>query len=105
MTVDVVSPHIEITAGVLGGKPRITGRRISVAQIKAWHLDQGMTVGQIAADYDLTQADVHAALTYYFDHREEIEERTSEEGLIVEEYRKTHESLLERKLKEQLGDS
>ena len=105
MTVDVVSPHIEITPGVLGGKPRIAGHRISVAQIKVWHLDQGLSVDQIAADYDLTHADVHAALTYYFDHRKEIEQRTSEDELAVEEYRKTHESLLERKLKEQLGDS
>ena len=30
MTVDVVSPHIEITAGVLGGKPRTTRSQLLV---------------------------------------------------------------------------
>lgn len=66
--------HIEITPGVAGGKPRIAGHRIAVQDIVVWHERMGKSVGEISTEHDLTMADVHAALAYYFDHREEIDE-------------------------------
>ncbi len=33
----VIAEHIEITPGVCGGKPRITGHRIRVEDIVVWH--------------------------------------------------------------------
>lgn len=65
--------HIEITPGVCGGKPRIAGHRITVQNVAIWHERLGRGADEIAADYDLTLAEVYAALAYYFDHREEID--------------------------------
>jgi uncharacterized protein (DUF433 family) len=71
--------HIEITPGVAGGKPRIAGHRITVQDIVIWHERLGRGPDEMAAEYDLTLGDVYAALTYYFDHREEID-RTIRDG-------------------------
>lgn len=69
-----ISAHIEITPGVCGGKPRIAGRRITVAQIAIWHDRMAKSADEIATEYDLELADVHAALAYYFDHQQEIDQ-------------------------------
>lgn len=55
------------------GKPHITGRRITVQDIALWHEYSGQTVHEIAANYDLTLAQIHAALAYYFDNREAVD--------------------------------
>jgi uncharacterized protein (DUF433 family) len=66
--------HIEVTPGVAGGKPRVAGRRVTVQDIVVWHERLGVSADEIAAEYDLDLADVYAALAYYFDHRDEIDE-------------------------------
>lgn len=70
---DVTTAHITQTPGVCGGKPCIAGRRIRVQDIYVWHELNGMSVDEIANQYDLTLAQIYAALTYYFDHIEEIQ--------------------------------
>jgi uncharacterized protein (DUF433 family) len=65
--------HIDIMPGVCGGKPRVAGHRIRVQDIAVWHDMQGQSATEIVGRFpQLSLADVHAALTYYFDHREEI---------------------------------
>jgi uncharacterized protein (DUF433 family) len=44
----VSKEHIEITPGVLGGKPRIAGHRIAVAHIAEMYLKMGQSVEEIA---------------------------------------------------------
>jgi uncharacterized protein (DUF433 family) len=81
--------RIEITPGVCGGKPRITGHRIRVQDIVAWYEFQGMTPDEIVSGYpQLTLADVHAALGYYHTHREEIQRQMSEDEAFVEQLRR-----------------
>lgn len=71
--------HIETTPGVCGGKPRIAGTRIRVEDIFVWHELQGKSPNEIVADFpQLSFADVYAALTYYFDHRDEIQRQMRE---------------------------
>jgi uncharacterized protein (DUF433 family) len=65
--------HIEITPGTAAGKPRIVGHRISVQDAVIWHERLGLSAYEIATEHDLSLADVYAALTYYYDHREEID--------------------------------
>lgn len=65
--------HVAVTPGLLGGKPHILGRRISVRDIVIWHEHFGHSVDEISSNYDLDLAQVYAALTYYFDNREEID--------------------------------
>lgn len=71
MSAPVLERHIETTPGVAGGKPRIAGHRITVQDIVVRHERMGRSADEICAEYDLTLADVYAALAYYFDHREE----------------------------------
>ena len=73
----VITEYVEITPGVLGGKPRIAGHRISVAQIAEMYLKMGESIEEIARDYNLSPASVHAAMTSYYDHQEEIDRCTA----------------------------
>jgi len=101
----VITKYIEITPGVLGGKPRIAGHRISVAQIAEMYLKMGESIEEIATEYNLSPASVHAAMTYYYEHREEIDRRTTESDAFIEELkRQTPPSPLQEKLREIRGE-
>lgn len=95
---NVVSQRIEITPGVAGGKPRIAGHRITVQNIVIWHERLGMSADQIASAYNLTLADVYAALAYYYDHREEIDEAIRADEAFIAELRQRTPSVLKDKL-------
>lgn len=86
--------YITMTPGVRGGKPRISGRRITVADVAAWYLQQNRSVDEIVEDYALTHAQVHAALAYYYDHRAEIEEREAQDIAAAEALREKYPSKL-----------
>jgi len=103
MTVESSNQHIEITPGVVGGKPRIAGRRITVQDIVIWHERLGKTPDEIAAEYELTLAEVYAALAYYFDHRPEIDQSISDGEAFVEALRQSTPSKLQQKLQKQLS--
>jgi uncharacterized protein (DUF433 family) len=90
--------HIEATPGVAGGKPRVAGRRITVQNIAVWHERMGKSADEIAAEYDLTLADVYAALAYYFDHRGEIDDSIRAGGEFAEALRERTPSKLREKL-------
>lgn len=82
MMENVVIQHITKTPGVCGGRPCIAGHRIRVQDIVVWHEKRGYSPDEIVDLFDgITLADVHAALAYYFDNREEI----------AEEFRKAEE--------------
>lgn len=69
----VSDQHIEVTPGVMGGRPRIAGHRIRVQDVATWHDSLGLTPEEIVARHPgVGLADVHAALAYYYDHLEEI---------------------------------
>lgn len=97
MSSKTLDSHIEITPGVCGGKPRITGRRITVQDIAIWHDRLGRSSDEIAANYGLTLGDVHAALAYYFDHREEIDRTIRDDESFAESLRRRTSSLLREK--------
>ena len=59
------STHIEITPGIAGGKPRITGHRITVQAVVIRHERMGVSSDEIASDLGVSLADVYAALAYY----------------------------------------
>jgi len=83
--------RIERTDGICGGKPRIAGHRITVQDIVVWHERLGWSVDQIASEYDLSLADVYAALAYYFAHRKEVD-RSIEKSRAFIERMKTEQS-------------
>jgi uncharacterized protein (DUF433 family) len=66
---DIAVQHREITPDVCGGPPRVSGHRIAVEDIAIWHERLGRSVDEIATENGLTLAEIHAALSYYHDHR------------------------------------
>jgi len=62
------------TDGVMGGQPRIGGRRISVLQIVEWVNEAGHDPEWVASEFDLDLADVYRALAYYYDNVEAMTE-------------------------------
>jgi uncharacterized protein (DUF433 family) len=87
---------IAITPGVCGGKARIAGRRITVQNIAIWHERLGLSADQIASDYNLTLAEVHAALAYYFAYRDEIEQSIRAGQSLAEAMREASPSLVKQ---------
>jgi len=90
--------HIATTPGVAGGRPRIAGRRIRVQDVAVWHERLGMRPDEIASEFDLSLAEIHAALAYYFDHRDEIDRALREDEVYVEALRRSSPSKLLEKL-------
>ncbi len=93
----VIKEHIAVTPGVCGGKPRIAGHRIKVAFVALWHERMGLSPAQIVADHPgLTLADVHAALAYYHDHKEEIDADVAAGEEVAQSLEASQPSLLEK---------
>src|SRR3989337_2490696 len=79
-----VNTHIEVTPDTCAGKPRIAGHRIRVQDIVLW-TEQGRSADEIVADFpQLSLADVYAALAYYHDHREQIDQDIREDDEFVQ---------------------
>src|SRR3990167_5414591 len=97
MSIKTLNGHIEITEGIAGGKPRISGHRITVQNIVIWHEMLGRSADEIAAEYDLTLADVYAALAYYYDNRDQIDKSINDHESFVEAIRQKIPSKVARK--------
>ena len=104
MTIQTLDQHIECTEGIADGKPRIAGHRITVQNIAIWHDRLGMSADEIASEYDLTLADVYAALAYYFDHRVEIDRSIAAGQAFAEALRQQMPSKVRQRLKERHAD-
>ena len=103
MSLKTLDQHIELTLTPSGRRPRIAGRRITVADVVIWHERLGRSPDEIAADHDVTLADVHAALAYYFDHRDEIERHVAEDRAFADMLRQQIPSKLTNRLREVRG--
>lgn len=65
-------PHIVKSADTLGGEPRIAETRFAVRHVLAY-ARSGMSPEEIAATWDfLSLAQIHDALSYAYDHPEEM---------------------------------
>ena len=70
---DIWAAHISVSPAVVGGKPHITGHRITVQSVAVWHKRLGMSVEDIVSSFGLRLVEVRAALGYYLAHRADIE--------------------------------
>lgn len=77
--------------GILGGEPRIDGTRVGVRHVAARVVDSGQSPAYVADQLDLSLSDVYDALSYYYDHIEEIQALQRENGEAFD--RITSESL------------
>ena len=94
-----MAEHIELTPGTRGGRARIKGTRITVADIAVMHLRLGQSLDEISGNFDLPLAAVHAAMSYYYDHRADMDKFIEDDEAFAEAFRKNNPSLLREKLK------
>lgn len=91
--------HIEQTEGTRGGRPRIAGTRITVDDIGIVHLRLGKAIDEIAGEYDLAPAAIHAALAYYYDHKAEIDGQIAADEAYLDAFKRDNPSKLRERLK------
>jgi uncharacterized protein (DUF433 family) len=94
----ILTQHIDVSPGIMGGKPHIAGHRITVQNIVIWHERMGLSADEIATEHDLTLAEVYAALAYYYDHRAEIDNSIRADEAFITELRRRTPSRLKEKL-------
>ncbi len=101
---NVLAQHITKTPGVCGGRACIAGHRIRVMDIVVWHEMRGHTAAQVVEMFPgITRADVHAALAYYFDHVEEIDNDFRNDEQWAQWAEANLRSLIPRELREKIG--
>lgn len=84
------------------GIPRTINRRVKVHMIAQMHLTAGETIETIAEHYGISLADVHAAMTYYYDNLPYFKQRERElQPLIDEAQQRTAE--LNARIRERLS--
>ncbi len=83
--------HVMKTPGVCGGKPCVADHRIRVQDIACDYEQKGMTPDQICdAHPGLALAQVHAALAYFFDHRDEVLAEIRADREFAESFQRQH---------------
>lgn len=75
--VTLVIEHIVSDPKVRSGRPHIAGTGITVHNI-AEDYAKGMSVDEIVQAFELTPGQVHAALSYYFDHQAQIDQEIAQ---------------------------
>ena len=72
--VKTLHPYITESPDILGGEPVIKGTRISVRSVVQYILRQGMTPEEFIKEFSqVDMASVYDALSYYYDHKKEID--------------------------------
>jgi uncharacterized protein (DUF433 family) len=92
-----VYSHVTKNPGVRGGKACVDNTRITVADIAAL-VQAGQTPDEMLIAYpSLNQAQIYAAISYYYENRDEIEEVfAQDEAAKVEHERRLAEFLTRR---------
>jgi uncharacterized protein (DUF433 family) len=93
-----LNKYIEVTPGIRSGKPCIVGTRITVADVAIMYLRMGQSLEEIAGKYQLSLASVYGAMAFYYDNKEEIDQRIALSEAFAETERLKNPSLLQEKL-------
>jgi uncharacterized protein (DUF433 family) len=98
--------HITSTPDVCGGKPCVAGTRVRVWDI-AVHAQAGESPDEVLTHFPhLTLSDIHAALAYYYDNREAVDQQAAEDERFVEQFRQSAgPGPLEEKLRDEANRS
>jgi uncharacterized protein (DUF433 family) len=95
----VSTEHITKTPGICGGRACIAGHRIRVMDVAVLHEKRGLSAEEIVHQYpSITLADVHAALAYFLDHRQEIEDEFRQDEEAARKLLSRHPSKVQAKL-------
>ena len=89
MTIEIDYPHIMKEPGDSARLDRHSRTRVSM--IVADYLWRGWSAEEIVRQYSyLSLAEVHAALAYYYDHIDEIDQELAAEYREVKEWKDAH---------------
>ncbi len=72
---------------IRGGRPVIAGTSICVSDVAIAMIFHQQDPDGIAEWYNLSLAQVHAALTYYYDHQAEIDADIKKRSEIADEFK------------------
>ncbi len=100
---DSVQAHIVATPGIAHGRPRIAGHRIRVQDVAVWYESMGMTPDEMTDQFGLTLGEVHAALSFYFDHRQEIQRDLERDRKLIADDKRRTPSRVQAKLSKARG--
>ena len=82
-----VFPELTYRRGASGlAVPILHGTGLRVQTLAIASQQWGLSVGQIAAEYDLSEAQVNAALAFYAAHQQEIDEAIASEVALESAY-------------------
>lgn len=81
---------------IRNGRPLIAGTGLKVAIIANMHVHHQTSIEWIVENYDLTPAQVHAALSYYYDHAEELDRYIREGDELARQLGTPSSEILER---------
>ena len=82
-------PHITSNPQMYGGSPVIAGTRFPVRSVVMYVLKHGLTPEELVEQFPfLTLAQIHDALAFYYDNREEVDRDLEEntEGAVRRRY-------------------
>ena len=78
MPMDTGHPHVERRPQVQGGRPVIRGSRLPVSSI-IQDYRRGLSVEELLREFpSLRPAEIHDALSYYYDHQAELDQEIAE---------------------------
>ncbi len=68
------------------GQPILAGTQVRVSDLVASHLFRGHSPEALAVNYKLSLGQVYAALAYYYQHKDEIDELLKQEARRADAY-------------------
>ncbi len=96
---EIRHPYISVDRKIRGGEPVIAGTGIRVLDIAVRYEIMGMSPEDIIiALPHLNLSKVHDALSYYYEHKSEIDKKWKETIKSTEALKKIYPCVLERKL-------
>lgn len=83
LSIDLITTDAEVR----NGRPCIAGTGLRVTDVAMAHLYHKRTADQIAADYEIKLAQVHAALAYYYQHKAELDADIRSQVLAARQFK------------------
>jgi len=97
---EIRHPYVTIDSKAKKGTPVIAGTRTKVMDIVIRYEFAGMTPDEIIEQFShLTLAQIHDALSYYYEHKSELDEVYKKEQMFIDEMKNHYPSKLKAKLK------
>src|SRR4030065_1167497 len=96
---EIRHPYISIDKKIRGGEPIIAGTGIRVLDIAIRYEIMGMSPEDIIISLPhLNLSQVHDALSYYYEHKDEIDKRWKDTIKNTDTLKKIYPSILEKKI-------